>query len=215
MAILIDPADRDTHASLLQASFKLRKKILVDLLHWSLPSGDADLEQDEFDGGDTCHLVSLTTAGKVRGTLRACPSLSPNVSCDILGRSLNVDFPRAPDVAECSRFCVDQTLPSHERRAARADLYVSYMELCNWRGWARTLGILRMASLQDFIRCGLHVDVLSAPARFGAEDERSVAFVMNSDVEGWNCVASTLGFRTALRTPAVAVNWLEVGRDAA
>ena len=215
MAILIDADHRDVSASLFEGSFRLRKRILVDKLGWSLPSGDAPLERDEFDGDQTCHLVSLTTAGQVRGTLRATSSLAPNVSCDILGPLLGVDFPRSAEIGECSRFCVDLALPTAERRAARADLYVSYMELCAMRGWTRTLGILRMPSLQDFIRCGLNVECLSPPSRFSTEDERSVAFIMNSDKDGWDCVAATLGFRTALRLPARGQDWFEADRTAA
>ena len=215
MAILIDAEHREEGAHLLNGCFALRKKIFVDLLKWSLPSGDAPLEFDQFDGGDTCHLASLTKTGQVRGTLRAGPSLAPNVSCDVLGAQIGVTFPRGPDVAESSRICVDLSLPPPERRAARADLYVSYMELCAAKGWTRTLGILRMASLQDFIRCGLHVDFLSPPTRFGSEQERSIAFVMETDVQGWDRCAAVLGFRTALQMPWTDTRWASFRRDAA
>jgi N-acyl-L-homoserine lactone synthetase len=172
MAILVEASHREAAADLLNSSFELRHRILVQRLGWQLPSGQAPRETDAFDAGHTCHLISRTHDGRVRGTMRLTPSLAPNVTCDVLQSQIPIPFPRAAHIVECSRLCVDLDMPSSERFAARADLFLSQLEMCERFGWTHTIGVLLQSVLQYFIRAGLAV-----PGDWpsGAPDEQRAA----------------------------------------
>ena len=199
MAILIQASQRLAGAELLNASFELRHRILVKRLGWQLPSGDAPREVDEFDAGDTCHLVSCAANGRVRGTMRLTPSMAPNVTCDVLQAAVPVALPRAPHIVECSRLCVDLALGSGERAATRADLFLSQLEMCDRFGWTHTVGVLLQSVLQYFIRAGLAVDLLSPPLRFADSDEPAIAFLLESGPAAHPTGRAVLRNRSALR----------------
>ena len=200
MAILIDAYNRDDAHQILEGSFALRKRILVDKLRWELPSGSGPLEIDQFDAGDMCHLVSLGRDGNVRGTLRATDSRSPNVTCDVLQAFYTVQIPRAVGIGEVSRLCIDLDLSPIERRAARADLFSSLAELCLERGWSKVVGILRQAMLFDFVRMGLTVDLLAPPVSFGAGIDPAVAFMLETAEADVDRCKAFFGIDKALRT---------------
>ena len=202
MAILIEASHREAAADLLNASFELRHRILVQRLGWQLPSGQAPRETDAFDAGNTCHLISRTEDGRVRGTMRLTPSLAPNVTCEVLQAQIPVPIPRAAHIVECSRLCVDLDMPSSERFAARADLFLSQLEMCERFGWTHTIGVLLQSVLQYFIRAGLAVDLLSPPLRFADSAETSVAFILESGPEALATGRAVLRMNSALQDPA-------------
>jgi N-acyl-L-homoserine lactone synthetase len=202
MAILVEASHREAAADLLNSSFELRHRILVQRLGWQLPSGQAPRETDAFDAGHTCHLISRTHDGRVRGTMRLTPSLAPNVTCDVLQSQIPIPFPRAAHIVECSRLCVDLDMPSSERFAARADLFLSQLEMCERFGWTHTIGVLLQSVLQYFIRAGLAVDLLSPPLRFPDSTETSVAFILESGPEALATGRAVLRMNSALQDPA-------------
>jgi N-acyl-L-homoserine lactone synthetase len=197
MAILIEASQREAASDLLNASYELRHRILVRRLGWKLPSGESPREVDAFDSGDTCHLVSRTQDGRVRGTMRLTPSLAPNVTCDVLQSSVPVQIPRAAHIVECSRLCVDLDMPSADRFAARADLFLSQLEMCDRFGWTHTVGVLMY-----FVRAGLVVDMLSPPLKFADSTETSVAFMLESGPEALATGRTVLRMQDALQDPA-------------
>jgi N-acyl-L-homoserine lactone synthetase len=203
MAILIEAAQREAASDLLNASFELRHKILVQRLGWQLPSGQAPREVDQYDAGDTCHLVSRTADGRVRGTMRLTPSLAPNVTCDVLQSSVPVAIPRGAHIVECSRLCVDLDMPSADRFAARADLFMSQLEVCERFGWTHTVGVLLQSVLLYFIRAGLAVDMLSPPLKFSDSTETSVAFMLESGPEALATARTVLRMNGSLQDPAL------------
>ena len=199
MAILIDASHRDVAEDLLNASFELRHRILVQRLGWKLPSGQSPREIDAFDDGQTYHLISRASDGRVRGTMRLTPSLAPNVTCDVLQASVPVPIPRAAHIVECSRLCVDLDMPSSERAAARADLFLSQLEVCEQFGWTHTVGVLLQSVLQYFIRNGIAVDLLSPPLTFADSAETSLAFLLESGPEALATARAILRIKSALQ----------------
>ncbi len=198
MAILVTAENRYLAGNELAASFALRKRVLVDKLGWTLPSGDSELETDQFDTGDVNHLISFTKDGAVRGTLRAVGSLSPNVTCDVLQPDLPALVPRSDHIVEVSRLCVDLSMPPLERAAARADLFVSLAELCGERNWTEIVGVLRRSLLFDFARIGLTIDLLSPLISFGSKADLSAAFKLQIGPEDIRHVKKAFRLETAL-----------------
>jgi N-acyl-L-homoserine lactone synthetase len=199
MAFLIEPSQRAAAVALLDASFELRHRILVQRLGWQLPSGAAPRETDQFDSGDTRHLVSCTRDGRVRGTMRLTPSLSANLTCDVLQAVIPVPIPRGRHIVECSRLCVDLDLPPSERLAARADLFLSQLEMCQRFGWTHTVGVLLQSVLMYFIRSGLAVDILSPPLRFADDMDTSLAFLLETGPEALVTARAVLRMNGALQ----------------
>jgi N-acyl-L-homoserine lactone synthetase len=129
--------------------------------------------------------------------------LAPNVTCDVLQAHVPVPIPRAKHIVECSRLCVDLDMPSSERFAARADLFLSQLEMCERFGWTHTVGVLLQSVLLYFIRAGLAVDMLSPPLRFADSAETSVAFMLESGPEALATGRTVLRMNGALQDPAI------------
>lgn len=193
MALVVRPQHREAFAGLLQESFRLRRRILVERLGWSLPGDDGEVETDAFDHGEACHLISLGPDGRVVGTARLTPTTAPNLTCDVLQAHSPVPFPRAADLVESSRLCVDLEAEAEVRRAARADLYTSHYALCLREGWRRTLGFFYADFLAAFVRAGFAVDHLGPPVRFSDGEPFSFPYVMTTDEEHAACMANWMG----------------------
>jgi acyl homoserine lactone synthase len=184
MAILIEAADRGAQSELMDAGYRLRRKIFIDTLGWSVPdlAADGEREIDQFDDlPATRHLVSVNAAGRVVGTARLTPADAPNLTCDVLQSHFPLPLPRSPRIVESSRMCVDQTLSREERTAVMGDLYVANMELCAREGWTQIMGVYYQSSLAELIRQGFAVDALGAPMRFAPGDPFSYPYLLTCD----------------------------------
>lgn len=193
MALVVRPQHRERFAGLLRESLRLRRRILVERLGWVLPGDDGEIEADEFDRGGAFHLISLGPDGRVVGTARLTPTLEPNLTCDVLQIHAAAPFPRAADVVESSRLCVDLDAAPEVRKAARADLYTAHYELCLRQGWRRTTGFFYADFLAAFVRAGFAVDHLGPPVRFSDGEPFSFPYVMTTDEEHASCMADWMG----------------------
>lgn len=202
MALLIRHQHREAFAPLVDQMHRLRRRVFVERLKWALPAGDGVREIDQFDTAECLHLVVVDDHGRVRATSRVTPSLSPNVSCDLLAGEMGVAFPRGADIAEVSRLCVDPDLDEEARQAALLDLRISQVELFTHRGWTRSIGVAYERTLQVWIRSGMTVQVLGAPMRFPGDRHLAYACIASEDPNRPDGVLDFLGARTgALEDP--------------
>jgi N-acyl-L-homoserine lactone synthetase len=202
VAILIRHHHREALGDLLDQLHRLRRRVFVERLKWALPEGDGLHEIDQFDSADCLHLAVVDAAGRVTATSRVTPSLSPNVSCDLLGPEMGVSFPRGPDIAEVSRLCADPDLDEEARRAALLDLRISQVELFAQRGWKRSIGVAYERTLQVWIRSGMTVQILGPPTKFPGDRHFAYPAVASEDPARPDGVRDFLGARCgALEDP--------------
>ena len=204
MAILIRHHHREAFSDLVDQLYRLRRRVFVERLKWALPEGDGVREIDQFDSADCLHLVVVDDRGRVRATSRVTPSLSPNVTCDLLAAEMGVSFPRGPDIAEVSRLCVDPELDEAGRQAALLDLRISQVELFDRQGWKRTIGVAYDRTLQVWIRSGMTVEILGPPIRFPGDRHLAYPAVASEDPARADGVLAFLGARSgSLEDPAM------------
>jgi len=92
-----------------------RHKVFVQRLQWEIPGvpRDATSEWDEFDAGNTVHLVALSADNEVCGCARLMPTTGPyllrNVFPELAGPGC---LPSSPSIWEMSRFAGSR-LPDH------------------------------------------------------------------------------------------------------
>ncbi len=124
MIILINGNDSHKHPHIIDAMFRLRKKVFSGRLGWSVDTVD-EWEVDRFDDLNPLYLVSIDPENEqVRGCLRLLPTTGPNMLRDVFGELLpDGTTVESPLIWESSRFCVDHELP--DVRGENAIRYVT------------------------------------------------------------------------------------------
>ncbi len=193
MAIIVRPRHRGYFTSALDQMHRLRRRVFVEQLGWTLPAGDGVREVDEFDSGPCQYLLGLDEGGHLVASLRLTPSEAPNVTCEVLGPQLGCVFPRERDTVECSRECYDPDLEPAAQRAALADLYASLAELYRREGWTRAIGVAYERRVLLWVRSGAQIEILGGPYMFAGDREASFAIRWSQDRARPGAMASHLG----------------------
>lgn len=104
---VVTGANRQFYADALDQSFRLRYRVYVEELRWrGLPPRDDGREIDQFDTLDAVHLLYLEN-NKVIGGTRLVPTTVPHLLSEVFPHfAAERGVPRAPDIAEWTRFYV-------------------------------------------------------------------------------------------------------------
>jgi acyl homoserine lactone synthase len=100
---------RSADADLLDQMYRLRKRVFIDQLGWSLQHCSAGLERDRYDGMDPVYIVwTDERTGTLLGSTRLMPTTGPTLLYDVFSKT----FPdaaclAAPGIWEATRTCVD------------------------------------------------------------------------------------------------------------
>lgn len=135
-----------------------RHKVFVQRLHWEIPGvlRDATSEWDEFDTGNTVHLVALSADNEVCGCARLMPTTGPyllrNVFPELAGPGC---LPSTPSIWEMSRFA-GSGLPNHlAGSTAGMSLFPYVMALALSFGAIRVIGVVSKSIARLYRRFGL------------------------------------------------------------
>lgn len=104
---------------ILSAMFEARKAIFVDLLKWDVPVVAGCYEIDQFDNAHAQYLVLTDDAGRHRASARLLQTTRPHILGDMYPQLCSGDVPRSPTIREITRFCIERTLTTAQRRDAR------------------------------------------------------------------------------------------------
>ncbi|MDH1270586.1 N-acyl-L-homoserine lactone (AHL) synthase [Rhizobium pusense] len=107
MYLLVQAHQYARYSSLLEQSFRLRKRIFHDTLNWKVDVA-GDFERDAYDDLGPAYLMWCNhDASKLYGTLRLMPTTGPTLLHDVFGRTCpDVDL-MAPGIWEGTRMCID------------------------------------------------------------------------------------------------------------
>lgn len=107
MIYVIDSLNAKDYPDLLDAMFRLRKRVFCDRLGWDVQVTEGR-EIDLFDSLDPAHVISVDDEGKVVGCMRLLQTTGPHMLADVFSSILDGEPPlRSSTVWEATRFCVD------------------------------------------------------------------------------------------------------------
>lgn len=152
----------------LRAMFVARKAVFIDLLKWDVPVVDGRFEVDQFDTDDACYLVLTSPEGAHLGSARLLPTLRPHI-LGTLYPYLCTDVPPSGEaVFEITRFCLDRSLRSMERRRVRDTLVHALAEHALVHGISHYTAIAEFAWFQQILAFGWSCMPLGVPQRVGS-----------------------------------------------
>lgn len=108
--------------AVLRAMFVARKRVFVDLLKWDVPVLEGRFEIDQFDDADATYLVLADSDGAHLASARLLSTSRPHILGDLFPGLCEDTPPRADDIFEITRFCLDRSLNARDRKSMRDTL---------------------------------------------------------------------------------------------
>jgi N-acyl-L-homoserine lactone synthetase len=119
MIQIIEGMERPGSNLLLDAMFRDRKRVFVDLRRWTVPVVEGQYEIDQFDGPRTIYVIATDERGAHRGSIRLIPTDAPHILGNLFPDLCEGPVPTGADIWELTRGCVSPSLPAVERRLVR------------------------------------------------------------------------------------------------
>jgi acyl-homoserine lactone synthase len=162
---IVTSANRDLYGDALEQSFRLRHHVYIRELKWrGLKARDDGREIDQFDTPAAVHLLYIE-GGKVYGGTRLVPTTEPHLLSEVFAHFAVIrGVPRAPDIAEWTRFYV-----APERREEHKASRVGSLVLSSMIDYALQEGISAVSALMNtfwlprFLGYGWRVRPLGLP----------------------------------------------------
>ena len=168
MVQLLDTDMETAGDAALNAMFLARKSVFVDLLKWDVPVRDGCHEIDQFDDAHARYLILLSDDGRHLASTRLLPTIRPHILDTLFADLCHHAPPRGPDIFEITRFCLDRSLRSIERRKARNQLVTALVEHARERGVTGFTGVAEMNWLQQILSFGWDCRPLGLPVHHGS-----------------------------------------------
>lgn len=134
MIRILEGMDRLGTNPMVDAMFRDRKRIFVDLRKWNVPVVDGQYEVDQFDGPRTIYCIATDEHGGHRGSIRLIPTDVPHILGDLFPDLCLEKVPCGPDIWELTRGCLSPRLSPAERRGVRNALTTAVVEYALHRG---------------------------------------------------------------------------------
>ncbi len=119
---------------LLDAMYRDRKRIFVDLRKWDVPVVGGEYEIDQYDGPRTVYCIATNERGDHHGSIRLLPSDGPHILGDLFPELCEDEVPTGSDIWELTRACVSPRLPPAERKQVRNGLTTAVVEYALYSG---------------------------------------------------------------------------------
>lgn len=153
----------------MRAMFAARKQVFVDLLKWDVPVIDGKYELDQFDDEHAQYIVLADRDGGHLGSARLLPTTRPHILDGLYPQLCDDAPPRGPDIFEVTRFCLDRSLTSQERRSVRDTLVLALAQHALANGINRYSAIAEMGWLQQILAFGWRCRPLGLPVMVGGK----------------------------------------------
>jgi acyl homoserine lactone synthase len=140
---------------------RLRYECIVQRQSWDVPT-IRNMEYDQYDNPAAHYLVWRDQDGRARGSSRLYPTDRPYMLEQIFPRLVSkIELPKAVDVWEASRFCVDASLSPQARKRIIQEIVIGYLEFGLAQGASRIIGVMCPAYYRSiFISNGWDVEWL-------------------------------------------------------
>lgn len=147
----------------LRGMFEARKRVFVDLLKWDVPVLDGRFEIDQFDDEHAVYLVLADCRGAHLASARLLQTTRPHILGDIFASLCDGEPPRADDIFEITRFCLDRSLDARDRRLVRDSLVMAIALQGLEMGIRRFTAIAEMRWFQQILAFGWRCTSLGLP----------------------------------------------------
>lgn len=163
MLHVLQSAPLSASEAALRAMFAARKSVFVDLLKWDVPVLEGRYEVDQFDDLYATYLILTEPSGSHLGSARLLPTVRPHILGNLYPDLCQDSPPRAPDIFEITRFCLDRRLRATERRAVRDTLVTALVEHALNHGITAYSAIAEMGWFQQILAFGWRCHPLGRP----------------------------------------------------
>ena len=164
--------------AILDAMYRDRKHVFVDLLKWDVPVIDGCFEIDQFDDDRAIYLVAAGESGAHRGSIRLLPTDGPHILWTIFPELCDAAVPRSPDIFEISRGCLSMRLRAPERLIVRNALTTAAVEYALLHGIQAFTCIADSGWLSQVLALGWDCWPLGLPQKIG----RSLTGALRIDI---------------------------------
>lgn len=162
---IVTSANCHLYKEALEQSYRLRYRVYIEELKWpGLTPRDDGREFDQFDTPEAVHLLYLE-GNKVLGGTRLMPTTEPHLLSEVFPHFASIrGVPRAPDIAEWTRFYV-----APERREEHKASRVGSLVLSSMVDYALVEGVSTVSALMNtfwlprFLGYGWRVQPLGLP----------------------------------------------------
>ncbi len=186
MIRIINGANRNDYPEEIAAMHRLRKRVFHDLLKWDVTVRD-DWEVDHYDDANPVYVMSYSTEGLLRGSLRLMPTLGPNMLDDtfpiLLGGRPEI---RSAEIWESSRFCIEpeisQDRASNQVTIAAAELMCGVGEIGLASGLSHIVTVTDVFLERMFRRMGCPGERIAEPHKIGSVHAVAVAWEVTPDL---------------------------------
>lgn len=165
----------------MRSMFAARKAVFVDLLKWDVPVLDGQFEVDQFDNEHAHYVVLADADGGHLGSARLLPTERPHILDSFYPELCEADPPRAADIYEVTRFCLDRSLSARDRRVVRDTLVTALAEHALGAGIARYTAIAEMAWLQQILAFGWRCRPLGLPVTIAGKMLGALSIEIDAD----------------------------------
>ncbi|QPI72224.1 acyl-homoserine-lactone synthase [Sphingobium sp. Cam5-1] len=163
MLHILQSAPPSTSDAVLRAMFAARKSVFVDLLKWDVPVLEDRYKVDQFDDLNATYLILTEPDGSHLGSARLLPTVRPHILDSLYPDLCEEAPPRAPDIFEITRFCLDRRLRAPERRAVRDTLVTALVDHALDHGITAYSAIAEMGWFQQILAFGWRCRPLGLP----------------------------------------------------
>lgn len=153
--------------AILDAMYRDRKHVFVDLLKWDVPVVDGCFEIDQFDDERAIYLVAADERGAHRGSIRLLPTDGPHILGTIFPDLCDDAVPRSSDIFEISRGCLSMRLRAPERLVVRNALTTAAVEYALLHGIQAFTCIADSGWLSQVLALGWNCWPLGLPQKIG------------------------------------------------
>lgn len=167
MLHVVQSAARPASDAVLRSMFAARKSVFVDLLKWDVPVLDGRYEVDQFDDVHATYLILAEPDGTHLGSARLLPTTRPHILDSLYDELCEETPPRAADIFEITRFCLDRRLSARERRAVRDALVNALVEHALAAGISAYSAIAEIGWFQQILAFGWRCMPLGLPRVIG------------------------------------------------
>ncbi|TGX55812.1 GNAT family N-acetyltransferase [Sphingomonas gei] len=149
--------------AVMRAMFAARKRVFVDLLKWDVPVLNGTYEVDQFDDAHAHYIILADRDGGHLGSARLLPTTRPHILDSFYPELCEDAPPRADDIFEVTRFCLDRSQTAQERRTVRDTLVAALADHALANGIRGYSAIAEMGWLQQILAFGWRCRPLGLP----------------------------------------------------